>query len=150
MTEKVNTTPLKINFKMMREFGKSSKLRKLAGTYIASQLSEMEIEKLGILFRQIDTNHDGYLSIEELKAALSMQHEQKTYNELKELMDSIDTDKNGKINYTEFIASTLNEEYFGSERHLKSVFKMLDKDGNGTVERDEIQEMLESKDFVNF
>ena len=63
-------------------------------------------------------------------------------------MDAIDTDKNGKINYTEFIASTLDSEYFGSERHLKSVFKMLDKDGNGTVERDELQEMLESKFFT--
>jgi calcium-dependent protein kinase len=39
MTEKVNTQPLKINFKMMKDFGKSSKLKKLAGTYIASQLS---------------------------------------------------------------------------------------------------------------
>lgn len=59
-------------------------------------------------------------------------------------MDAIDTDKNGKINYTEFIASTLGKEYYGSKSHLESVFRMLDKDGNGTVERQELQEMLES------
>jgi Ca2+-binding EF-hand superfamily protein len=29
-----------------------------------------EIEKLGNLFKQIDLNHDGYLTTEELKVAL--------------------------------------------------------------------------------
>jgi Ca2+-binding EF-hand superfamily protein len=71
----------------------------LAITYIATQLPEKDIHHLGLLFNQIDTNSDGYLTIEELKAALDKQNENTNYSELKNIIDHIDTDKNGKINY---------------------------------------------------
>lgn len=35
------------------------KIKKLAATYIATQLSEKEVENLNTLFKQIDLNHDG-------------------------------------------------------------------------------------------
>ena len=44
-------------------------------TYIATQLPEKKIHHLGVLFEQIDTNSDGYLTVEELQAALEKQHE---------------------------------------------------------------------------
>lgn len=50
------------------------------------------------MFKQIDLNKDGEISMEELKQALSK--EGLGYAELKRIMDSIDTDHNGKINYT--------------------------------------------------
>jgi Ca2+-binding EF-hand superfamily protein len=62
-------------------------------------LPEKDIHHLGLLFNQIDTNSDGYLTIEELKAALDKQNENMNYSELKNIIDHIDTDKNGKINY---------------------------------------------------
>lgn len=39
------------------------KLKALAITYIATQLPEKDIHHLGLLFSQIDTNSDGYLTI---------------------------------------------------------------------------------------
>lgn len=56
-------TPLKVDFSRMVGFTKYSKIKKLAATYIATQLSEKEVENLGALFRQIDLNHDGEISI---------------------------------------------------------------------------------------
>jgi len=50
-------------------------LKKVALTFIASQLSENEISDLGKLFRQLDDNGDGVLTIEEIKAGLSEQKE---------------------------------------------------------------------------
>ena len=55
---------MKINFSRMQSFTKFSKVKKLAATFIATQLSEKEVENLGNLFRQIDLNHDGEISIE--------------------------------------------------------------------------------------
>ena len=69
--------PLKLNFGRMASFAKFSKVfistikvKKLAATFIATQLSEKEVENLGNLFKQIDLNHDGQISIDELKIAL--------------------------------------------------------------------------------
>ena len=66
----------------MANFSKFGKLKALAVTYIASQLPESDIEKLGNQFRQIDLNHDGYLTVDELKEAL-----EKDKGSLKELKD---------------------------------------------------------------
>lgn len=76
-------------------------------TFIASQIPEKQIHDLGILFKQIDSNCDGYITVDELKTALDKQHENATLFELKTIMDSIDTDKNGMINYNEFVACCL-------------------------------------------
>ena len=61
---------MKLNFNKMSNFSKFSKLKTLAVTYIASQLPEKDIEKLGALFKQIDANHDGFLTVDEIKMAL--------------------------------------------------------------------------------
>lgn len=65
---------------------------------------------MGKLFKQIDLNHDGEISIEELKIALSDEKNKSSLQELKEIMESIDTDKNGKLNYTEFLAFAMEKE----------------------------------------
>jgi Ca2+-binding EF-hand superfamily protein len=50
-------------------------MKTVAVSFIASQLPEKEIEKLSALFRQLDLNHDGFLSIEELRVAFERQKE---------------------------------------------------------------------------
>lgn len=76
------------------------KLKTFAVTCIASQLPGKEIEKLGKLFKQVDTNQDGFVTTKELKSALDKQREKTTLEEVERLMNFIDTDHNGKINYT--------------------------------------------------
>ena len=72
--------------------------KKLAANFIASQLQAPQIDTLTKLFKQLDLNKDGEISLDEMKQALSK--EGIGYAELRRLMDSIDTDHNGKINYT--------------------------------------------------
>ena len=55
-------------------------------------------------------NHDGEISIEELKIALSDEKNKSSLQELKEIMESIDTDNNGKLNYTEFLAFAMEKD----------------------------------------
>lgn len=91
------------------------KMKKLAATFIATQLSEKEIENLGTLFKQIDLNHDGQISIDELKIALKDEKNVPGLKELAQLLESIDTDKNGRINYNEFIAASMPAEKLFTE-----------------------------------
>ena len=74
------------------------KTKKLAANFIASQLQASEVETLTKMFKQLDLNKDGQISLDEMKQALSK--EGVGYAELRRLMDSIDTDHNGRINYT--------------------------------------------------
>lgn len=59
---------LKLNWNALKNFNNYDKLKKVALTYIASQLSENEITELGKLFKKIDKNGDGVLTIDEMKA----------------------------------------------------------------------------------
>lgn len=90
---------------------------------------------MGNLFKQIDKNNDGMISIEELKHALDTQKEKTNLMELKKLMDSIDSDRSGTINYTEFIASCLEQSVIAKEDNLVTAFRTLDIDGDGKVTR---------------
>ena len=103
----------------------------MTANYVASQMSEKDVEKLGQLFRKIDINHDGFIEVEELRHALSAESTALEMRELKALMDQIDVDKNGKINYTEFLASSLPKEELFTPKNLLKMFRLLDRDGNG-------------------
>lgn len=62
---------LKLNFEHLKMFTQHQKLKKVALTFIASQLSENEITELGKLFRQLDANSDGVLTMDEIQNGLN-------------------------------------------------------------------------------
>lgn len=61
---------IKIDFQPMIQYSKFSNLKKLVALYIAGQQTSKETHEVHNLFKALDTNMDGYLSTEELKAAL--------------------------------------------------------------------------------
>lgn len=70
MLAEIESKPLKLNFKKIMGYSKYSKvtinlikLKKYAVAFIASQMPSKSIEKLGTIFKQIDTNHDGFITI---------------------------------------------------------------------------------------
>ena len=66
-TQNLSKSLLKLNWNSLKNFHNYCKLKKAALTYIASQLSENEITDLGRLFKNIDKNNDGVLTIDEIK-----------------------------------------------------------------------------------
>lgn len=57
------------------------------------------------MFRSLDKNKDGYLTLKELKEGMK---DNPNIDEIAWLLNNIDLDQNGAINYSEFIAATLN------------------------------------------
>ncbi len=95
------------------------------------------------IFKAMDTNNDGMLDMDEIKAGYET-HFGTTIDdeEIERMFKEIDTDGNGTIDYSEFLMATMNETQLLSQEKLKAAFKMFDKDGSGTISKDEIKESL--------
>ena len=125
-----------------------TQFKPLVLTYISTQLPERDIHHLGQLFEQIDTNSDGYLTVDELRVALEKQQENTNLSELKKIMEFIDTDKNGKINYSEFLACCLESSLLQTEMYLEFIFRELDQDKSGKISGDEIRNIFATNNIA--
>ncbi|EAR82389.1 calmodulin-domain kinase (macronuclear) [Tetrahymena thermophila SB210] len=132
---------LPLNFNALKNFTQHHKLKKVALSFIASQLSENEISDLGKLFRQLDKNGDGTLTVDEIREGLAGTND-KNIEEVRKVISSIDTDGSGKIDYTEFLAATMEKSLYMKEDKLHQAFKMLDIDGNGKISKEELKQIL--------
>lgn len=81
------------------------------------------------------------LTIDEIKEGLSGTTE-KSYEEIKKVIESIDTDGSGKVDYTEFLAATMEKSLYMKEDKLIQAFKMLDIDDSGKITKSEIMSVL--------
>ena len=131
-----------LDYKKMKKFSTFSRLKAVVLAFIASQLPTKEIEPQSELFKYVDINNDGYLSVDEVEKILKKQGIKPSSQELHATMKSIDMDKNGKISFNEFIASMLPDDYCMRKDYLDYIFKYFDKDGNGKIDRDELKEQL--------
>jgi calcium-dependent protein kinase len=82
--------------KNLKTFRGAQKVKKAVLTYLATQLSEKEIEPMKKLFLSIDANGDGRLSREEIQAGFKGRSDEK---ELLDIMAAMDTDGSGFIDY---------------------------------------------------
>jgi len=98
------------------------------------------------LFKEIDTDSDGYLSKEEMKASPSSKFDDEQINAIYELGDA-----NGDevLDIGEFVAILFPaagealaklSKTFPNIEQVKDLFKMLDIDGDGCVTKDEVKE----------
>ena len=87
----------KLNVGNMKKFQKSEKLKQVALMAIAVQTDPRELEELKQIFKELDRDGNGSISMEELKAGLG---ERENAEELLRILQAADTDGNGSINYT--------------------------------------------------
>eukprot|EP01068_Selenidium_serpulae_P017663 Selendium_serpulae@DN6395_c1_g1_i3.p1 len=107
-----NTLSSKLGSDLMEKFKafqRFNKMKKLAITCVAYQLSESEIGRLHEIFHALDKNGDGVLTASEI--AHGMENMQVRYgDDIKDLLGELDTDASGTIDYTEFIAASMDHK----------------------------------------
>ncbi|XP_057450023.1 calcium-dependent protein kinase 1-like [Lotus japonicus] len=126
----------------MKQFRAMNKLKKVALKVIAENLSEEEIIGLKEMFKSIDTDHNGIITYEELKAGLPKLGTKISESEVRQLMEAADVDGNGGIDYMEFITATMHMNRMEREDHLYKAFEYFDKDKSGYITRDELETAL--------
>ncbi|KAG5076557.1 hypothetical protein JHK82_055252 [Glycine max] len=126
----------------LKQFRAMNQFKKVALRVIAGCLSEEEIMGLKEMFRGMDTDNSGTITIEELKQGLAKQGTKLTEQEVKQLMEAADADGNGTIDYDEFITATMHMNRMNREEHLYTAFQYFDKDNSGFITTEELEQAL--------
>ncbi|KAJ8567415.1 hypothetical protein K7X08_019623 [Anisodus acutangulus] len=101
-----------------------------------------EVEKV---FRKIDANGDGKISLSELGAILNALGSTTSPDEVKRIMLEVDTDGDGFIDlkeFADFYCPRGGED--GDSKELREAFDLYDKDKNGKITAAELHSVMKS------
>ncbi|CAH9077645.1 unnamed protein product [Cuscuta europaea] len=129
----------------MKQFRAMNKMKQLALKVIAETMPEEEIKGLKEMFKNIDTDRSGYITLDELKTGLAKLGSKLSEDEIKQLMVAADIDKSGTIDYIEFITVAMHRHRLENESNLLMAFNHFDKDRNGYITREELRHAM--KDY---
>ncbi|XP_071721121.1 calcium-dependent protein kinase 20-like [Rutidosis leptorrhynchoides] len=127
----------------LKQFSAMNKIKKIAIRVIAESLSEEEIAGLKEMFKMIDADGSGQITLEELKKGLEKVGANLNDSEIVHLMEAADIDNSGTIDYGEFVAAMLHMNKIHKEDHMYAAFSYFDKDGSGYITADELQQAFE-------
>ncbi|KAF8751299.1 hypothetical protein HU200_012177 [Digitaria exilis] len=133
----------------LKQFRAMNQFKKAALRVIAGCLSEEEIRGLKEMFKSMDADNSGTITVDELRRGLAKQGTKLTEDEVEQLMEAADADGNGTIDYEEFITATMHMNRMDREEHLYTAFQYFDKDGSGCISKEELEQALKEKGLMD-
>eukprot|EP00262_Sarcandra_glabra_P016328 TRINITY_DN528_c0_g1_i1.p1 TRINITY_DN528_c0_g1~~TRINITY_DN528_c0_g1_i1.p1 ORF type:complete len:547 (-),score=74.56 TRINITY_DN528_c0_g1_i1:533-2173(-) len=126
----------------LRQFSGMNRLKKKAVRVIAEYLLVEEVEVIRDMFKLMDTDNNGKITFEELKAGLQKVGSQLAEPEMQLMMEAADVDGDGTLDYGEFVAVTIHLQRMENDEHFRKAFMFFDKDSSGYIEINELRESL--------
>ncbi|CAA0832844.1 Calcium-dependent protein kinase 13 [Striga hermonthica] len=126
----------------LKQLSVMNRFKRKALRVIADFLSNEEVGGIREMFAKIDTDNDGIVSTEELKAGMQKFNSQLAESEVQMLTEAVDTNGKGTLDYGEFLAITLHLQKMANDEHLHKAFSNFDKNGDGYIEPDELRDTL--------
>ncbi|KAG2592394.1 calcium-dependent protein kinase 2-like [Panicum virgatum] len=133
----------------LKQFRAMNQFKKAALRVIAGCLSEEEIRGLKEMFKSMDADNSGTITVDELRRGLAKQGTKLSEAEVEQLMEAADADGNGTIDYEEFITATMHMNRMDREEHLYTAFQYFDKDGSGCISKEELEQALKEKGLLD-
>ena len=105
------------------------------------QTKTQDLNDVRALFLKLDTNGDGHLSMDELRAGYAELSTifQASTEDIINMLKAADNNGDGQIDYTEFVAAAFRKDLLLSRDNLRVAFQTLDLDGDGTITREELK-----------
>lgn len=134
----------------LRTFSNTSPFFSFCVALVARQLDHRSLRDVHRIFVEMDTNGDGVLELQELKAGFERifgENSEQVKN-VEEMFSRLDMDGSGKIDYTEFCAAGIGERLSTEDNLLWAAFKAFDIQGgeDDLVTKDEIKKVLMKAD----
>mmetsp|Transcript_49502 Transcript_49502/g.115794 ORF Transcript_49502/g.115794 Transcript_49502/m.115794 type:complete len:592 (+) Transcript_49502:78-1853(+) len=132
----------------LQRFRRLSKLQQAMLQIVAYTMPVDQLAELSLTFEALDTDHDGKLSLEEVRYGLDqVGPDQKQHITT---FQAIDFDKSEFVNYSEFVAACLTRKQCMQKDVLWRVFCAVDLDGSGTISQQNLELALQSTTMRNF
>lgn len=137
----------------LKTFHGSNSFIKTVKLQIASLLHSDQIKKLHNLFNEMDLNHTGTISCNEIKLLLQKffndehqnNYSDKTTSTSKlalDILSNIDIDHDGEVSYLEFIAGFMSKKQWQQKEMLHKVFDMFDLQKTNKLTRSDLLAIL--------
>lgn len=136
----------------LRSFGTASNLKKAALRIIASEMSEKDARWPRDMFRALDSDGNGLITMEELQDGVRLAGITEFPPDFADIVLSIGSERSG-IDYTEFMAASLKKDQYLKETACRKAFCVFDRDRDGRISVNELMQVLNSgslKDEVSF
>merc|ERR1712205_96341 len=132
-----------IVYKRFKNFAAMSKFKKLGLHAMARAMPAEEIAGLSVMFKELDKDKSGTVSIDELREGLKLQSSDAAA-ELEEIFKVVDLDGTGEIHWEEFIVATLARSKRESKAAIQRAFDYFDTDHDGSITAEEFQSALDT------
>lgn len=128
----------------LKNFTELSKLEVACLEALSLTLSSKQLRRLRIEFENVDTDHNGLLSVEELKLAISNSNLAENGNlNMDSLFQNMDVEHSGGIRFRKFVAAAMKSSEYFTEAHLKEAFAKFDRNGEGGVQLTQLHAILQ-------
>ena len=126
---------LNIDWSKILKYSKLNLVQKSVINFRAFHMSTAEAQEFIDIFKLIDENSDGVLTIDEIKNGIKQCKFNFKINEetIIQLFKDMDIDKNGLVNYTEFVSALIDYENNVKNEHLIACFQNYDDDHSGKI-----------------
>jgi calcium-dependent protein kinase len=132
---------LKQNWEHIEQYSKLNLVQKSIINFTAFHLTSRETKEFVEMFKSLDENSDGVLSIDEIKKGVEQSKFGTKGENIVKMFEEMDIDKNGLINYTEFISALMDYEKI-KENQLLECFNSYDTDDSGKISFKEFCDMI--------
>jgi len=122
----------------LHNFAKTTSFQSGVCSILANLMTKTEdLKDLHSMFKQWDSNNDGELSLQELKANMAdiTQLFDLQEPDVLAMMKKADSNGDGNVDYSEFIAAAFDKVKLLTEPNIQKAFKIFDKDGDGSITR---------------
>ncbi|KAK0401524.1 hypothetical protein QR680_015836 [Steinernema hermaphroditum] len=106
-----------------------------------NESKKVDMENMRQLFKEFDTNGDGFIQKSELKEVMTKMGQAPTDREVDEMFDAADANNDGNIDFNEFL--TIARSNIIEMPSLRDTFYEIDVDLDGFITRDELQKAFQ-------
>lgn len=135
---------LSVDWNHIKKYSGLNLMQKSVINFTAFRLTEDETRSFVEIFKSLDENSDGVLTMEEIKKGIEKCSfgSKMNPNEIINMFNEMDVDKNGLINFTEFVSAMIDYDKFVKKEQLLECFRSYDTDGSGKISFEEFCDMI--------